>query len=87
MCVLRSINIRILGLSGRPSCLAKRGTESYEEISEKERNLPLIQYSAHRAMSGFPDVKLVGMNDVGVVHVVYMFEKSDLHFFHGWVVT
>ena len=33
-------------------------------------------------MSGFPDVKLVGENDVGMVCVVYLLEESDLHFSH-----
>ena len=47
---------------------------------EKESNLPLVQNSADRSMSGFPYMELVDENDVGKVCVVYMFKKSDLHF-------
>ena len=40
----------------------------------------MVQNSADRSMSGFPYMELVDENDVGMVCVVYMFEKSDLHF-------
>ena len=34
-------------------------------------------------MSGFPDVKFVSKNNIGIVCVVYVLEESDFHFSHG----
>ena len=34
-------------------------------------------------MSGFPDMKFVNKNNIGMVCVVYVLEESDFHFSHG----
>ena len=52
----------------------REGRNPKEEISKKESNLPLIQNSTDRAMSGFPDVKFVSENIIGVVCIAHMFE-------------